>query len=151
MFEKILVPLDGSEHSVRALENAVQIAKKFGGKITLIHVYSVALPVSVSPITMAETGTLAPEIVSKLVEASRGAGANILADGKKRVKAEGVQVETLLREGHIVEEILNTAKEGEFDLIVIGARGLSRIEEIFLGSVSHGVTRHAPCPVLVVK
>ena len=60
-------------------------------------------------------------------------------------------VETLLGEGHTVEEILKTAKEGEFDLIVMGARGLSTIKEIFLGSVSHGVTRHAPCPVLVVK
>ena len=151
LFEKILVPLDGSEHSVRALEKAVQIAKKFDGKITLIHVYSVVRPVSVSTITMAETGILAPEVVSKLVEAAREAGASVLADGERRVKAEGVQVETLLGEGHTVEEILKTAKEGEFDLIVMGARGLSTIKEIFLGSVSHGVTRHAPCPVLVVK
>ncbi len=151
MFEKILVPLDGSEHSVRALENAVQIAKKFDGKITLIHVYSVARPVSVSPITMAETGTLAPEVISKMVEAARARGASILADGEKKVKVKSVQVDTLLREGHTVEEILKTAKEGEFNLIVMGARGLSKIKEIFLGSVSHGVTRHAHCPVLVVK
>ena len=90
LFEKILVPLDGSEHSVRALEKAVQIAKKFDGKITLIHVYSVVRPVSVSTITMTETGTLAPEVVSKLVEAAREAGASVLADGERRVKAEGV-------------------------------------------------------------
>lgn len=151
MFEKILVALDGSEHSLRALKNAVQIAKKFDGKITLIHVYSVVHPVTVSPITMTETEPLAPEIVAKLVEATRKAGADILADGKKKAKAEGVQVETSLREGHTVEEILQTAKEGEFDLIVMGARGLSKIKEMFLGSVSHAVTRHAPCPVLVVK
>jgi nucleotide-binding universal stress UspA family protein len=58
---------------------------------------------------------------------------------------------TLLSEGHTVEEILKTAEEGEFDLIVMGARGISRIKEILMGSVSDGVTRHAPCPVLVGK
>jgi nucleotide-binding universal stress UspA family protein len=150
LFEKILVPLDGSERSMHALEKAVQIAKKFNGKITLIHVYSVAYPVSVSPFVPApevSTSTL----VLKFAEAARKAGAGILADGEKKVKAEGIQVQTLLKEGHTVEEILKTAREGEFDLIVMGARGLSKIKEIFLGSVSHGVTRHAPCPVLVVK
>jgi nucleotide-binding universal stress UspA family protein len=90
-------------------------------------------------------------VLSKLSEAHRGAGANILADGKERAHAEGVQVETLLREGHTVEEILKTANEGKYDLIVVGARGLSTIKEILLGSVSHGVVMHANCPVLVVK
>lgn len=150
MFERILVPLDGSERSMQALEKAAQIAKKFNGKITLIHVYSVAHPVSVSPIVPApEASTSA--LVLKFAEAARKAGIGILADGEKKVKTEGVHVETLLKKGHTVEEILKTAREGEFDLIVMGARGLSKIKEIFLGSVSHGVTRHAPCPVLVVK
>ncbi len=87
----------------------------------------------------------------KCIQSIRKGGADILADGKKRGKAEGVQVKTLLKEGHIVEEILKAAGEGEFDLIVMGARGLSRIKEIVMGSVSDGVTRHAPCPVLLVK
>ena len=148
LFKKILVPLDGSEHSMHALEVAVQIAKKFDGKITLVHVYS-----KVWPLVMPHT-TIIPEasvIIPKLIEAAREAGVGILADGEKKVKAKKVQVETLLREGHTVEEILKTAKEGEFDLIVVGARGLSRIKEILLGSVSDGVMRHARCPVLVVK
>ena len=56
LFEKILVPLDGSDHSLRALEIAIQIAKKFDGKITLIHVYSVAI----TPVIMPEPTTLTP-------------------------------------------------------------------------------------------
>ena len=155
MFEKILVPLDGSEHSLRALEIAIQIAKKFDGKITLIHVYSV----SVAPVIMPEPTTLTPPMmpvmtsaeVSKAVEAIRKAGASILADGEQKVKAEEVQVETILKEGHIVQEIVRTAKEGKFDLIVIGGRGISRIRELLLGSVTDGVIHHAPCPVLVIK
>lgn len=148
MFEKILVPLDGSEHSVRALKVAVQIAKEFDGEITLIHVYSKVYPIVISRATiMSEEAIMIP----KFIEAARKAGASILADGKKKVKAEGVQVETSLREGHTVEEILKTAEEGKFDLIVMGARGLSMIKGILLGSVSDGVMRHASCPVLVVK
>jgi nucleotide-binding universal stress UspA family protein len=148
LFKNILVPLDGSKHSVHALENAVQIAKKFDAKITLIHAYSVSLWLIGAP------GIPQPTIampVGQILEAARNAGAAILANGEKRVKAEGIQVEKLLKEGHTVEEILKTAKEGKFDLIVVGARGLSTIKEILLGSVSHGVTSHAPCPVLVVK
>jgi len=150
LFERILVPLDGSEHSMHALEKAVQIAKKCDGKITLVHVYSV-LSSGVVPMTMYETVTLTPEIITKLAEAVRKAGVSILEEAEKRVKAEGVQSTTLLREGHVVVEILKAAKEENVDLIVIGARGLSTIKEIFLGSVSHGVTIHAPCPVLLMK
>lgn len=155
LFEKILVPLDGSEHSLRALEIAIQIAKKFDGKITLIHVYSV----TIRPVMMPEPTTLTPPMipvmtpaeVSKAVEATRKAGASILTEGEQKVKAEEVQVETLLKEGHTVQEIIRTAKEGKFDLIVIGGRGISKIRELLLGSVTDGVIHHAPCPVLVIK
>ena len=139
LFEKILVPLDGSEHSTRALEKAVQIAKQIGGKVTLVHVYLV----SQSAIT--------PMQVSRYVQAIRKQGEIVLAEGEKRANAEGVQVEKLLVMGHAVEEILKTAKKGNFNLVVIGARGMSKIKELLMGSVSDGVTKHAPCPVLVVR
>lgn len=155
MFHKILVPLDGSEHSLKALERATEIAKKFSGKITLIHVYSV----SIQPIMLPEPTTLgSPSIpiltgaeVSRIAEASRGFGNRILRDGEEKVKAEKVQVEKKLVEGHAVEEIVRAATEGNFDLIVIGARGISHIREILLGSVTDGVIHHVHCPVLVVK
>lgn len=78
-------------------------------------------------------------------------GENVLSECEKRVKAENVPVETLLKQGHAVEEILKTAREGKFDLIVMDSRGLSTIKEIALGSVREGVMHHAPCPVLVIK
>lgn len=155
MFQKILVPLDGSEHSLKALDIAIQVAKKFEGKITLVHVYSAA----VRPVMVPETTTLPPPMipimtpmeVSKVVEAARKAGSGILTDGAQKVKAEGVLVETALREGNTVQEIVKTAEEGGFDLIVMGARGIGKIRELLLGSVSDGVLRNAPCPVLIVK
>ena len=154
MFEKILVPLDGSEHSLKALTVAIQIAKKFGAKISLIHVYSLAVAPNMPP----EPTTLTPPIpvmtpseVSRTIEATRKAGLNVLAEGEQKVKAEGVEVESMLKEGHTVQEIIKTAVEDKFDLIVIGARGISKIRELLLGSVTDGVIHHASCPVLVIK
>jgi len=139
VFKKILVPLDGSEYSLHALEKAIQIAKKFDGKITLINVYSVG------------SFNVTPSQVFNYVLEMQKTGKIILSEGEKKVKDEGVQVETFLKEGHIVEEIIKKARESNFDLIVIGAKGISKIKEILLGSVSYGVTSHAPCPVLIVK
>jgi nucleotide-binding universal stress UspA family protein len=155
MFDRILVPVDGSDHSMKALDCAVQIAKKFSGKITLLHVYSA----SVEPVFLPEPTALgAPSVplltsaeASKVVEAAKRAGKRILDDGEERVKAGKVVSEKILVEGHPVEEIVREAREHGFDLIVIGARGVSHFREILLGSVTDGVIHHVECPVLVVK
>lgn len=139
VFEKILVPVDGSQGSLNALDKAIKIAKKFDGKITLINVYWIS------------AFRLTPSQLVDYVVQVRKVGEEILAEGKKVVRSEEVPVESIIKEGHIVEEILKTAKEGNYDLIVMGARGISKIKEILLGSVSYGVTAHAPCPVLIVK
>ena len=139
MFEKILVPLDGSEHSLDALEKAIQIAKKFDSKVTLVHLYSITV------------FKLTPSQIEDYVLELRKAGEEILAEGQKKAYAEGVPVETQLKEGHVVEGIIKLAKDNNFDLIVMGAKGISKLKELFLGSISHGVTLHAPCPVLIVK
>jgi len=154
LFQKILVPLDGSEHSLKALDIAIQIAKKFGGKITLVHVYSIAAtPVVMPEPSMATAGVpvMAAPDVSRLVETARKAGSRVLEDGEQRVKAAKVEVNKLLEEGHTVQEIIRVAKEGNFELIVMGARGISHMREMLLGSVSDGVMHHVACPVLVVK
>ena len=155
LFEKILVPLDGSEHSQKALETAMEVAKRFDGEVTLLHVFSV----SVTPVVIPEPTTLNPTgvpiatsaEVSKMVDAARDAGKKILADGEQKVRTESVSVETSLREGNSPQEIVKAAKEGQFDLIVIGARGIHRLRDLLMGSVTEGVVKHASCSVLVVK
>jgi nucleotide-binding universal stress UspA family protein len=155
LFKKILVPLDGSQHSQRALETAVQIAKKFEARMTLIHVYSVTVP----PVIMTEPTTLTPSGVpvvtpvelSKMVEAAREVGERILAEAEEKLRSEDVEVDTSLNEGNTVQEITRVAKEGNFDLIVMGVRGIGRLRELLVGSVSEGVIKHSSCPVLVVK
>jgi nucleotide-binding universal stress UspA family protein len=145
MFRTILVPLDGSDHSTRALDAAIQIAKKFEAKITLIHVYQ-----STYPLFASEPGFI-PPVNAEWIDTLQKNGQAILAAGKQQVTSEGIHVETVLKEGHVVTEILDIAEQGQFDLIVIGARGLSPLKELFLGSVSHGVTTHTQRPVLIVK
>jgi nucleotide-binding universal stress UspA family protein len=71
--------------------------------------------------------------------------------GKERAIAEGVSVNTILKEGKIVEEILKIIKEKRIDLIVMGSRGQSMIKKLFLGSVSSGIAKEAGCPVLLTK
>lgn len=139
MLKKILVPLDGSENSIRALEKAIEIAKKFNGKIVLMHAYSVSFY------------TKTPDQLYKFIQNARNYGDEILEVGKKKVILEKIEVEKLLLNGNPVEEILNTAKLENFDLIVIGVRGMSKIKKFLVGSVTDRVIKHAPCPVLVVR
>ncbi len=86
-----------------------------------------------------------------MVDAARDAGKKILADAEERVRKDNVGVETALREGNSTQEIVKTAKEGQFNLIVIGARGTHRIRDLLMGSVTEGVIKNAPCPVMIVK
>ena len=78
-------------------------------------------------------------------------GKRVVAEAKKIAEAEGVSVEAMLVEGEAADQIVNTAKEGGFDLIVIGARGRSKLKGLILGSVSQDVIKKAQCPVLVTK
>lgn len=155
MFEKILVPLDSSEHSIRALQTAIEIAKELGGKLTLLHVYNVTVTPMVvpEPTTLTPSGVpvITPTEVSRMVEAARDVGKHILDDAERKAQKEDVHFESTLKEGNTVQEILKLAKEGNSDLIVIGVRGVSKLRELLLGSVSENVIKHAPCPVLVVK
>ena len=86
-----------------------------------------------------------------MIEAAKKLGNRILDDGEQRIKTSGIQVEKMLVEGHAVEEIVRVADQGSFDLIVIGARGVSHMREMLLGSVTDGVIHHARCPILVMK
>lgn len=138
MFERILVPIDDSENSNRALKNAVGIAKLTNGSVTLIHVYPLGRSIVTSDRQL-------------FYELQKEDCRKKLDNGKLIAKAEGLDVETLMRGGDPVEEIVNVAKEGNFDLIVIGARGVSKLTAIILGSVSQGVVNNAPCSVLVTK
>jgi nucleotide-binding universal stress UspA family protein len=155
MFTKILVPVDGSSHSEKALKYAISIAKEYNGTICLIHIVStsplVSAPISEVGIPGAVSGLPTSALSLKVIEGMRKAGEKILTKYEAAVKAEGIPVTCVLDDGNPVERIVKTAEEGKYSLIVMGARGISKVKALLLGSVSDGVCRKAPCPVLIIK
>jgi nucleotide-binding universal stress UspA family protein len=90
-------------------------------------------------------------MTERAIEAAHNYDKKILAEAEAKVRSEKIEVESELIDGNAVEEIVRKSEEGKFDLIIMGARGLSTIKKLFIGSVSDGVIKKAPCPVLIVK
>jgi len=140
--QKILVPVDFSEHSSKALDLALDMAKAFGARIQLLHCYQIN-PVGVSPY-----GIVIPEGFDREI---REAAARQVAGWAEKIVAEGVEVEQSLSSMFPSEGIAQAAEEGGADLIVMGTRGLSGFKHVMLGSVAERTIRIAPCPVLTVR
>jgi nucleotide-binding universal stress UspA family protein len=158
LFQKVLVPVDGSRNAARALDAAITMAKKFKGKIVLLHVYSIGI--LTTTLASEDEGSILPGTYNSLLpskfykatkEAIRRTSITLLNQYEEMVKAKGISVEKILLEGHIVQEILKTAKKGKCDLIVMGAKGTSDLKETLLGSVSEKVIRNVKCPILVIN
>ncbi|MEM3521533.1 MAG: universal stress protein [Candidatus Bathyarchaeia archaeon] len=141
MFKKILVPVDGSEDSKKALKYALDIANKYNSRLTALYVVSKRVYAHIH-----ELGVLA--MLTNELELE---GEKILEEAQGLAKLLGLSIETKLVHGFPAEEILNMAEKENYDLIVIGGKGLSGVKTFFLGSVSDKVTHHAKCSVLIVK
>lgn len=152
MIKKILVAIDGSEHADKALNFALDLAERYSAAITLINVFQA--PMFSYPIV----GYLAeppyyPVTWEDFFKEIKASHEKILSKALKRAKElkPDLKISTVLKEGRPADEIVKTAKEENFDLIVMGHRGLGRVKEFFLGSVSDRVADEAHCPVLIVK
>jgi nucleotide-binding universal stress UspA family protein len=142
---RILVPVDFSAHSERALDFATTIAARFGARVELLHVVE-------DPFM---TGAWSSEVyvpnVGELLD-------NVTADARRRVgelqatiARDGVQADTAVVTGLPAHTIVEHAAKGGFDLIVMGTHGRSGLSHVFMGSVAERVLRKAPCPVLTVR
>ena len=140
--QNILVPIDFSDHSGRALDMAVSLAKELGAKLELLHSYQLATG-AISPY-----GVVIPESFDRGV---REAAASQLEQWREKAAAEGVEVKARLCSTYPSRGIVDAAEELGADLIVMGTRGLSGIKHVLLGRVAERVLRRAPCPVVTVK
>ena len=149
MIGKVLVAVDGSENSGRALDFALDLAEKYGAAVTVLNVSSspVMGAVPLEPTSISGEGMIAfakdltkihEEILSKAVAHA------------KEIKPD-VTVSSKVREGDPALEIVAEAREGGFDVVVVGHRGLGRMREVFLGNISEKVTHLASCSVIIVK
>lgn len=140
--ERVLVPVDFSPHSERAVEHAIEVCRIYEGQLHLLHVFEQP----VTPEVYVGAGS-AFRLDFSTQEASLRQALRDLAD---RMNA-GDGVEVHVREGRAVAGILAAAEEMEADLIVIATHGLGGLTHVLLGSVTEKVVRRAPCPVLTIK
>ncbi len=147
MYKKILVPVDGSETSWRALRQAADMGNKFGGSellvVTVIQPYNNAALLAVP---------LDHNVISQSNADLERIGNEILKRAREIVgKDYPGKVSYDMEVGHPSEKILDVSKKSGAEAIVIGSRGLSGIAEFFLGSVSSKVSQYSTIPVLIVK
>jgi len=145
MFNKILVPTDGSEMALFAAKHALALAEKFDSEITLVHV--VQNYYSLPAFSMPDTVSIPLSVLQDL-EAN---GKLILEKTKEVFAGFTGKILSRLEYGPPGKEIIDIAVDGGYSLIVMGRRGLSGVTEMFLGSVSNHIVHYAPCPILIVK
>jgi len=140
MLRKILIANDGSAGARRALEVAADVAARHGAEL---HSLSVEEDLPKYAATMDE--------VDAVKERRNHYFGRVNAEAQVIAAEHTVEIETHVVAGHEVETIINFCKEGDFDLLVVGFMGHSRIHERIWGSTSQTLTRLSPCSVLVVK
>jgi len=138
LYMNILVPIDGSEYSQKALLQACEIAKNY--KSNLILLYVVDKPITLNLLDRKE-----------YLNILRKFGEKVLVKGKENAKLEGIDATTIMKEGNISNEIVKTAKNKKCNLIIIGNKGLGTTARFFLGSVSNKLANNSPCSILIVK
>jgi len=140
MLERIVVAVDGSEHAHKALETAVELAEslKHPARLIIVHV---------NPSVTLNEPALGVDLEARIADE----GQLIIAPVEQLLSGHSISYETLLIAGDPINEICRVSRERECSLIVMGTGGKSMLAEIVVGSVSHGVLKHAECPVLTVK
>lgn len=142
-FKNLLVAIDGSDESMKALEVATSLAKKYDGWLTALYIIRF-------PIIGLPGAAISSEI---FLEEARKAAKEWLAEIQRKGMENDIKIETRVVESFRSEytEIVAYADSAKADLIVMGSRGRSGFKKLLLGSVASGVTTYASCPVLVVK
>lgn len=143
MFQRILLSVDASPDSEKALKMTAELARVHGSDVLVVHGRDLAM---VNP-----SGRTVPPSIEKL-ESPENAEA-IINSAVADLEATGVHArgKVLPGQGHIGDKILEAANEDNADLIVLGSRGMSRLHEVMIGSVSNKIVHTATCPVLLVR
>lgn len=140
MVKKILVPVDGSEGACRAAAFAVHLAEALGAQITLMYVFDAPGLASLGLVAKGDLEDTKNQVSQGSFEAATRA-----------MGETDVPVNHHVDIGDPARQITTFSKQGQYDLIVMGSRGLSPIKEVLLGSVSERVARWAMCPVTIVR
>jgi nucleotide-binding universal stress UspA family protein len=138
MFESILVAVDGSRQGGKTVPVAIEMATRFGSRVTVVHVREHARYEG-DDVDLGPDGGTGEELIAEVVETFHSSG--IETSGELR----------RVRPGDTHEQIVKVAEETEADLIVMGTRGMSEWKSLVLGGVANKVVAQASCPVLLVR
>jgi nucleotide-binding universal stress UspA family protein len=147
LIKKILVATDFSENANRAVAFAVDLADKLGASITILNVIENLVATAMGEFGAGEPLTLTTKYVDDLTK-ERQQTITALVDSAKNQNAN-LNITPLILEGHPVDEILNTTKN--YDLLVIGHKGHTRIGEAFMGTTSERIVHLSKKPTLVIQ
>lgn len=138
---KILVPTDFSKESEAGVRAALCVAQSFGAAVEFIYVVEVASGLS---------GIRAGALASRNAALERAARGKLEQLAKRGEVCEGAEVSCLVGVGKPFDQIVETARKGKADLIVMSTLGRTGLKRMFIGSTAENVVRHAPCPVMTV-
>ena len=140
--KKILVPIDGSEYSKRAMVMAKELAEKFGSSIVLLNVidfHFAAYPYD------------AKQFTENVMSTAKAHSDELLAEAKKNFDVMADKVDVLRLEGNPANEIIDFVNSSDVDLVVMGSHGMNVMQRFFIGSVTNRVLNHIKVPIFIVK
>jgi nucleotide-binding universal stress UspA family protein len=146
MYQKILVPVDGSPTSARGLQEAIKLAKLTGARLRLLHV--------VDQISFASGMEAASMMTGEMLQLLREGGETLLKKAEARVQKAGVRVDTVLCDsfaGRVCDLVVEQATAWRADLIVLGTHGRRGFSRLMMGSDAEMIVRLATMPVLLVR
>lgn len=143
MIKKILVPIDFSDYSKKALQYTVKFAKSFSAELYLVYV----IEPMVYPADLSMGQMVIPQSEVNLSEKAN----NELAELATNAIGESLKYNILIKTGKPFMEVIETASEVDADLIIIATHGHTGVEHLLFGSTSEKVVRKAPCPVLTLR
>lgn len=143
MFEKILMPTDGSDVSLAAAGRAVELARLAGAPLLLVYVQE--------PYPYTGIGEASSAGLNDYLAQGQRAAAAAFAQVRALAGSSGVAIETVLREGTPAEQIVDAARVAGADQIVMASRGRTGAAKLLLGSIASRVLELSPLPVLIVK
>ena len=144
--QKILIAIDETTYSEKALSFGCHLAKKLKAKVGLVHVCELPmLPGYVGNMVVGEAPNLTPELVSVEQEAAKK-----LLKRATKTCGEQTEVHTFNRMGLIKDEILAVAVEWKADLLILGTHGRTGLNHFIMGSIAESIARNAYCPVLII-
>lgn len=138
MIKNILIPVDGSEGSDRAITHAITLAEVCGAKLNFLYVANIN--------QLAINACLSDAILEAVTKAG-----NVILERAMQMVPSGIDKEAFSETGSPAVVILDFADSIEADLVVMGSRGLGVVKGVLLGSVSQYIVEQSKCPVLVVK